>query len=65
MNFPTYRQVGLLISQQYPLIKLMNQIYSNEDDPIRGRQLPVMYSAKDFGFFSVSGNLTTQFSQAK
>lgn len=64
MSFPTYRQVGLLISQQYPLIKLMNQIYSNEDDPIRGRQLPVMYSAKDYGFFSVSGNLTTQFSQA-
>ena len=27
MNFPTYRQVGLLISQQYPLIQLMNQIY--------------------------------------
>lgn len=64
MNFPTYRQVGLLISQQYPLIKLMNQIYSNEQDPIHGRQLPVMYSAKDFGFFSISGNLTTQFSQA-
>lgn len=64
MNFPTYRQVGLLISQQYPLVKLMNQIYSNEQDPIHGRQLPVMYSAKDFGFFSISGNLTTQFSQA-
>ncbi len=64
MNFPTYRQVGLLISQQYPLTDLMNQIYSNEEDPIRGRQLPVMYSAKDFGFFSISGNLTTQFSQA-
>lgn len=64
MNFPTYRQVGLLISQQYPLIKLMNQIYSNEEDPIRGRQLPVMYSAKEFGFFSISGNLTTQFTQA-
>ena len=64
MNFPTYRQVGLLVSQQYPLIKLMNQIYSNEQDPIHGRQLPVMYSAKDHGFFSISGNLATQFSQA-
>lgn len=64
MNFPTYRQVGLLIAQQYPLTKLMNQIYSNEGDPIKGRQLPVMYSAKDYGFFSISGNLATQFSQA-
>ena len=64
MNFPTYRQVGLLISQEYPLIKMMNQIYSNEEDPIHGRQMPIMYSAKDYGFFSISGNLTTQFSQA-
>ena len=64
MNFPTYRQVGLLISQQYPLIKLMNQNYSNAEDPIHGRQLPVLYSAKDYGFFSISGNLATQFSQA-
>ena len=64
MNFPTYRQAGLLIAQQYPMVKMMNQIYSNQQDPNHGRQLPVMYSAKDFGFFSVSGNLTTQFSQA-
>jgi len=64
MNFPTYRQAGLLITQQYPMVTMMNQIYSNESDPNRGRQLPIMYSAKDYGFFSVSGNLTTQFSQA-
>ncbi len=64
MNFPTYRQAGLLITQEYPLVSMMNQIYSNEADPIRGRQLPIMYSAKDYGFFSISGNLTTQFSQA-
>ncbi|MBX2886147.1 MAG: 3-methyl-2-oxobutanoate dehydrogenase (2-methylpropanoyl-transferring) subunit alpha, partial [Granulosicoccus sp.] len=64
MNFPTYRQVGLLLSQEYPVVKLMNQIYSNQEDPIKGRQLPVMYSAKDYGFFSISGNLATQYSQA-
>jgi 2-oxoisovalerate dehydrogenase E1 component alpha subunit len=64
MNFPTYRQAGLLIAQQYPMSKMMNQIYSNEADPIHGRQLPIMYSAKEYGFFSVSGNLATQFSQA-
>lgn len=64
MNFPTYRQVGLLISQQYPLVDLMNQIYSNQQDPLHGRQLPALYSAKDYGFFSISGNLTTQYTQA-
>lgn len=64
MNFPTYRQAGLLIAAGYPLVKMMNQIYSNEQDPLRGRQLPVMYSAKDYGFFSISGNLATQYVQA-
>ncbi|WP_442581568.1 3-methyl-2-oxobutanoate dehydrogenase (2-methylpropanoyl-transferring) subunit alpha [Mesorhizobium sp. ASY16-5R] len=64
MNFPTYRQAGLLIAGGYPMVEMMNQIYSNERDPLKGRQLPVMYSAKDFGFFSISGNLATQFIQA-
>ena len=64
MNFPTYRQAGLLIAGGYPMVDMMNQIYSNEADPIKGRQLPVMYSSKDHGFFSISGNLGTQFIQA-
>ncbi|PJE34827.1 3-methyl-2-oxobutanoate dehydrogenase (2-methylpropanoyl-transferring) subunit alpha [Pseudooceanicola lipolyticus] len=64
MNFPTYRQAGLLIAAGYPLVKMMNQIYSNEQDPLKGRQLPVMYSAKEYGFFSISGNLATQYVQA-
>jgi 2-oxoisovalerate dehydrogenase E1 component alpha subunit len=64
MNFPTYRQAGLLIAGGYPLVDMMCQIYSNERDPLKGRQLPVLYSSKAHGFFSVSGNLTTQFVQA-
>ena len=64
MNFPTYRQAGLLIASGYPLVDMMCQIYSNERDPLKGRQLPVLYSSKEHGFFSVSGNLATQFIQA-
>jgi len=64
MGFPTYRQQGLLIARGYPLATMMNQIYSNAADPIKGRQLPIMYSAKDFGFFTISGNLGTQVPQA-
>src|SRR5690606_12920366 len=30
MNFPTYRQAGLLIAGGYPMVEMMNQIYSNE-----------------------------------
>ncbi len=64
MNFPTYRQQGLLISSGYPILDMMNQVYSNSEDPLRGRQLPIMYTSKEHGFFSISGNLATQFVQA-
>ncbi len=64
MNFPTYRQAGLLIAGGYPMVDMMNQIYSNEADPLKGRQLPVLYSSKEHGFFSISGNLGTQYIQA-
>lgn len=64
MNFPTYRQAGLLIANGYPLVNMMNQIFSNDGDPLHGRQLPVMYTSKEHGFFSISGNLGTQFIQS-
>ena len=64
MNFPTYRQQGLLIAHGYPVFKMMCQVYSNEEDPIKGRQLPIMYSSREHGFFTISGNLATQFIQA-
>src|SRR6185503_12777617 len=64
MHFPTYRQQGLLVARGYPLTEMMNQIYSNKGDKLRGRQLPIMYSDKAHGFFSISGNLGTQYPQA-
>jgi len=65
MCFPTYRQQGLLLARDdVPMAELMCQLMSNERDPMKGRQLPVMYSYKRAGFFSISGNLATQFIQA-
>src|SRR6516164_9378341 len=64
MNFPTYRQAGLLIAGGYSLVDMACQIYSNTRDPLKGRQLPVFYSSKEHGFFSISGNLATQYIQA-
>ena len=64
MHFPTYRLPGLLVAAGYPALEMMNQLLSNEHDPLHGRQLPVMYSAKEYGFFSISGNLGTQYVQA-
>jgi 2-oxoisovalerate dehydrogenase E1 component alpha subunit len=64
MNFPTYRQQGLLIAQDWPVVDMMCQVLSNEKDRMKGRQLPVFYSAREAGFFSISGNLATQYVQA-
>ena len=64
MVFPSYRQQGILISRGYPLVEMVNQIYSNSADKLKGRQLPIMYSSPEHGFFTISGNLATQFPQA-
>jgi 2-oxoisovalerate dehydrogenase E1 component alpha subunit len=64
MCFPTYRQQSLLMAREYPMVDMICQLLSNERDPMRGRQLPVMYSVKDLGFFTISGNLATQIPQA-
>ncbi|HEY1605531.1 MAG TPA: thiamine pyrophosphate-dependent enzyme [Allosphingosinicella sp.] len=64
MTFPTYRQQGILVARDYPLVTMMCQVYSNRGDPLAGRQLPIMYSSKAHGFFTISGNLATQVPQA-
>ncbi|MBS0314995.1 MAG: 3-methyl-2-oxobutanoate dehydrogenase (2-methylpropanoyl-transferring) subunit alpha [Proteobacteria bacterium] len=65
MCFPTYRQQGLLlVRDDVSMAEMMCQLMSNAKDPIKGRQMPVMYSYKRAGFFSISGNLATQFIQA-
>ncbi|MGV8892820.1 MAG: 3-methyl-2-oxobutanoate dehydrogenase (2-methylpropanoyl-transferring) subunit alpha [Burkholderiaceae bacterium] len=64
MCFPTYRQQSILIARDVSLVDMMCQLMSNERDPLKGRQLPVMYSVREAGFFSISGNLATQYIQA-
>jgi len=64
MCFPTYRVLSWLMARDYPLIDLVNQIFSNEKDPLKGRQLPILYSARDYGFYSLSGNLGSRFGHA-
>lgn len=65
MCFPTYRQQGLLLARDdISMVELICQLMSNQRDPMMGRQLPVMYSYKRAGFFTISGNLATQMPQA-
>lgn len=64
MHFPTYRQQSLLMAHKVSMVDMICQLLSNERDPLKGRQLPVMYSVRKAGFFTISGNLATQFVQA-
>ena len=57
MCFPTYRVVSWLHARGYPLTDMVNQLFSNAKDPLKGRQLPILYSARAYGFYSLSGNL--------
>lgn len=64
MCFPSYRQQGILIARDWPLVDMMNQIYSNSADRLAGKQLPIMYSSRTASFFTISGNLATQLPNA-
>ena len=63
MVFPTYRQQGLLIQRGASMKEMMCQCLSNGGDPLDGKSIPVLYSFKKHGFFSISGNLGTQLIQ--
>src|SRR5579862_2960611 len=54
MAFPTYRQQGILIARGWPLVDMMCECYSNSHDRLKGRQLPVLYSAREASFFSLA-----------
>jgi 2-oxoisovalerate dehydrogenase E1 component alpha subunit len=64
MCFTSYRQQSLLIHRGYPLLMMMNQLYSNAADPLKGRQLPVLYSSRQHGYWTMSGNVGTRFPHA-
>ncbi len=64
MCFPTYRVLSWLMARHYPLVDLVNQIFSNARDPLQGKQLPILYSARDYGFYSLSGNVGSRFGHA-
>ena len=65
MCFPTYRQQGLLLARDDSAGRHdLPAAVATSATRCKGRQLPVMYSVKRAGFFSISGNLATQFIQA-
>ncbi|MGQ8363793.1 thiamine pyrophosphate-dependent dehydrogenase E1 component subunit alpha [Glaciecola sp. 1036] len=64
MIMSQYREQGALVYRGYTTQQFMNQMFSNKDDPNKGRQMPIHYGDKALNFMTVSSPLGTQIPQA-
>jgi len=62
--FPTYRQPGAQFVRGRDMISMICHCIGNEEDNIKGRQMPVHYTYREGRYISVSSPVGTQFSQA-
>jgi pyruvate dehydrogenase E1 component alpha subunit len=62
--FPSYREQGAAFWRGYGLADYINQLYGNERDPVKGRQMPVHHSDREHNFVSISSPVGTQIPQA-
>jgi len=62
--FPSYRQPGAQFVRGRDMVSMICHCIGNEEDNIKGRQMPVHYSFREGRFISVSSPVGTQFSQA-
>ncbi|WP_395343533.1 thiamine pyrophosphate-dependent dehydrogenase E1 component subunit alpha [Ningiella sp. W23] len=64
MIMSQYREQGTLVFRGYSTQQFMNQMFSNQEDPNKGRQMPIHYGDKALNFMTVSSPLGTQIPQA-
>lgn len=64
MIMSQYREQGALMFRDFSLENFMNQMFSNEKDLGKGRQMPIHYGSKEANYMTVSSPLGTQIPQA-
>jgi 2-oxoisovalerate dehydrogenase E1 component alpha subunit len=64
MIMSQYREQGALVYRGYTTEQFMNQMFSNQLDPNKGRQMPIHYGDKALNFMTISSPLGTQIPQA-
>ncbi|MFQ5553551.1 MAG: thiamine pyrophosphate-dependent enzyme, partial [Thermoplasmata archaeon] len=57
---PAYREQGAALLRGIPLEHIVAQLYGNEDDLCRGRQMPNHFSSRAVNFVSTSSPVGTQ-----
>ena len=62
--FPSYREQGAWFWRGYTVEQYVDQLFGNQDDPIKGRQMPVHGSASWLNLVSISSPVGTQIPQA-
>ncbi|HIE64163.1 MAG: 3-methyl-2-oxobutanoate dehydrogenase (2-methylpropanoyl-transferring) subunit alpha [Methanobacteriota archaeon] len=62
--FPSYRQPGAQFVRGRDMVSMICHCIGNEEDNVKGRQMPVHYTWKDGRFISISSPVGTQFSQS-
>ena len=62
--FPSYRQPGAQFVRGRDMVSMICHCIGNEEDNVKGRQMPVHYTWKEGRFISISSPVGTQFSQA-
>ncbi|MEC9482923.1 MAG: thiamine pyrophosphate-dependent dehydrogenase E1 component subunit alpha [Halomonas sp.] len=64
MIMAQYREQGALAYRGFSVDEFMNQLFGNELDYGKGRQMPVHYGSKDLHYMTISSPLATQIPQA-
>ncbi|MBU2876282.1 MULTISPECIES: thiamine pyrophosphate-dependent dehydrogenase E1 component subunit alpha [Alteromonadaceae] len=64
MIMSQYREQGSLAYRGYTTKQFMDQMFSNQKDPNKGRQMPIHYGDKTLNFMTISSPLGTQIPQA-
>ncbi len=64
MIMAQYREQGALMFRGFSTEQFMNQMFSNEKDLGKGRQMPIHYGSNELNYMTISSPLGTQIPQA-
>ncbi|KAK4232641.1 2-oxoisovalerate dehydrogenase subunit alpha, mitochondrial [Podospora fimiseda] len=62
--FCQYREQAVFKQRGFTLNDFMNQLFANQNDPGKGRNMPVHYGSKELNIHTISSPLATQLPQA-
>lgn len=62
--FLQYREMSLLYYRGFSIKEITDNCAGNQNDRVKGRQMPIHFTCQERGIMSVSSPLATQISQA-